>query len=41
VHRDAELLEVALALHARGGLAHLLHRRQQQSDQNRDDRDHY
>src|SRR5581483_9993303 len=35
-----ELLEVVLALAARGRLADLLDRRDQQRDQDRDDRDH-
>ena len=39
VQGDAELLEVILALRARGGLAHPLHRGHQQPDQYRDDRD--
>src|SRR5207249_960327 len=34
---QAELLEVVGALDAGGGLAHLLHRRQQQADQHGDD----
>jgi len=40
VRRQAELLEVVLALGAVGGLAHLLHGGQQQADQHRDDGDH-
>src|SRR5439155_23309826 len=40
VRRQANLLEVVLALHAVGGLAHLLHSRQQESDKDCDDRNH-
>src|SRR5262249_25103444 len=39
VHGQGELLEVVGAAHPVGGLAHLLHRRQQQADQHRDDGD--
>src|SRR5262245_26569339 len=38
---QADLLEVVGALDAAGGLAHLLHRRQEQPDQHRDDADHH
>ena len=41
VQGQAELLEVVGAVHAAGGLADLLHRRQQQADQDGDDRDHH
>jgi len=41
VHGEAELLQVVGATDAVGGLAHLLHGRQQQADQDRDDRDHH
>src|SRR5262249_12946144 len=37
VGREGDLLEVVAALHAVGGLAHLLDRRQQQADEHRDD----
>jgi glyoxylase-like metal-dependent hydrolase (beta-lactamase superfamily II) len=40
VDRQRELLQVVLAAQPGGGLAHLLHGRQQQPDQDRDDRDH-
>ena len=39
VQPEAELLEVVGALGPGGGLADLLHRRQQQADQDRNDRD--
>jgi hypothetical protein len=39
VHGDAELLEVVLALQARGRLADLLDGGDQQADQDGDDRD--
>ena len=39
VARQRDLLEVVGALHPRGGLADLLHRGQQQADQDRDDGD--
>ena len=39
--RQADLLEVVLALQLSGGLARRLHRRQQQRDQNADDGDHH
>ena len=39
VHGDAVLLQVVGAAHAVGGFAHLLYRRHQQPNQNRDDRD--
>src|SRR5262245_47671326 len=38
---QAELLEVVGALHAVGGLAHLLHRREQEADEDGDDGDHH
>src|SRR5207247_2378997 len=38
---EADLLEVVGALHAAGGLAHFLHGRQQQADQNRNNGDHH
>src|SRR5579875_3537027 len=38
---DGHLMKVVLALGTVGGLAHFLHRRQQQTDQNGDDGDHY
>src|SRR5262249_27356893 len=38
---EAQLLEVVLALGARGSLAHLLNCRQEQADQDRNDRDHH
>ena len=38
---DAELLEVVGALDPAGGLAGLLHRRQQQGDEDADDGDHH
>src|SRR5262245_53976765 len=41
VYRQADLLEIVRALNAGGGLAHLLDRRQQEPDQDRDDRDHH
>src|SRR5262249_55085755 len=41
VHGQAELLEVVLALDAGGGLAHLLHRRQQEPDQDGNDGDYH
>src|SRR5262249_7471534 len=41
VQRQADLLEVVLALDTGGGLTHLLHRRHEQGDQDRDDRDHH
>jgi hypothetical protein len=40
VDGEAELLEVVRALHAVGGLANLLHSRQEQADQDGDDRDY-
>ena len=40
VQREANLLHVILALRAASGLTRLLHGRQQQADQNRDDRNH-
>ena len=39
VQRQADLLQVVGALHPIGGLAHLLHRRQQHADQDADDGD--
>ena len=41
VKGDAELLQVVLALGAGGGLADLLHGRQEQADQDGDDRNDY
>jgi hypothetical protein len=41
VTRESDLFEVVGTLHARGGLAHLLHGRQQQADEDRNDRDHH
>ena len=38
---QAKLLEVVGALHAVGGLTHLLHRGQEQADQHRDDGNHH
>src|SRR5262249_47956454 len=38
VHGDAKLMEVVLTLGAAGGLAHRLHRRDEQPNQNADDR---
>jgi hypothetical protein len=40
VQGKSPLLEVVGAFHAIGGLADLLHRGQQQADQDRDDRNH-
>ncbi len=40
VQGQAHLLEIVLALGAAGRLARLLHSRQQQGNQDRDDRDH-
>src|SRR5262245_40600982 len=39
VGSQAELLQVVVALSTAGRLAHLLHRRDQEADQNGDDRD--
>ncbi len=39
VQGEADLLQVVLTLRARGRLAHFLNRGQEQTDQNRDDRD--
>ena len=39
LHGQPELLQVVGALHAVGGFANLLHGRQQQSDEDRDDGD--
>jgi hypothetical protein len=39
VEPEGQLLEVVLALEPRGGLADLLHGREEQADQDRDDRD--
>src|SRR5262249_39188244 len=41
VKGEADLLEVVLAAEARGGLADLLHRGDQQGDQHREDGDHH
>jgi hypothetical protein len=41
VHRQAELLEVVLALDAAGRFARGLHRRQEQGHENADDGDHH
>ena len=41
VQGQAELLQVVLALDATGGFAHLLHRGQQQPDQDGDNADHH
>src|SRR5437588_647930 len=41
VGRDSQLFEVVGASHAVGGLAHLLHRREQEADEDRDDGDHH
>jgi hypothetical protein len=38
---DTELLEAVAARHACGGLAHLLHRRKKQADEDGDDRYHH
>ena len=40
LHRDADLLEIVLALRAARRFAGRLNRRQQQGDQDADDRDH-
>ena len=40
MHGEAKLLQVVGALHAVGGFPDLLHRRQQQTDQNGNDGDH-
>jgi hypothetical protein len=37
---QADLLQIVVALDPVGRLAHLLHGRQEQADQDRDDRDH-
>jgi hypothetical protein len=39
MHGQTHLLEIVLALGAGGGLAHFLHGRQQQADQDGDDSD--
>jgi hypothetical protein len=39
--RDAQLLEVVAALHARGSLADFLHGGQEQADEDGDDGDHH
>jgi hypothetical protein len=41
VRRDAKLSEVVRAAHAVSGLASILHSRQHQADQHRDDGDHH
>src|SRR5262249_60868950 len=41
VQGESELLEVVLALGPGGGLPHLLHRGQEQADEDRNDRDHH
>jgi hypothetical protein len=41
VHRQPELLEVVGTAHPRRGLAHLLHGREQQADEDRDEGDHH
>jgi hypothetical protein len=38
---QAELLEIVFTLYTGGGLSHLLHRRQQEPDQDRDDGNHH
>src|SRR6266849_751002 len=38
---QGDLLEIVRARHAVGGLAHLLHRREQEADQYRDDGNHH
>ena len=38
---QADLLEIVGALRAAGGLAHVLHGRQEQADQDGDDGDHH
>jgi len=40
VRRQGDLLQVVLAARAGRRLAHLLHRRQKEADQDRDNRDH-
>jgi hypothetical protein len=40
VSRQGELLEIVLALGSAGGLAHLLHGRQQQTDEHRNNGNH-
>ena len=40
VQRETDLLEIVLAGAAGGGFAHLLHGRQEQADEHRDNRDH-
>jgi hypothetical protein len=41
VHGKTELLEVVHALHAGGGIADFLYRRQEQANQNGNDGDHH